>query len=108
MPKKLKVDDLLGPAKKTRKAKKNKTKVDDLLGHRKYEPLPVPKKPEPDGIFAARETKGRNLGRTCLNPDCKKELKSKKGRPPVICGKHECFRFYRNAYRKDYDKVRAA
>jgi hypothetical protein len=116
---KLKVDDLLGPAKKKRFTKK--PVVDDLLGPapkklkktkavkatRKYEPLPAPKEPAPDGIFALREKKGKNLGRTCLI--CKDELKhSGRGRPPVICKKKSCFRAYRNAYRHDYDKVRAA
>jgi hypothetical protein len=80
--------------------------VDDLLGPRKYQPLKPPKNPEPGGIFAAREEKGKNLGRTCLI--CKAELKHKRGRPPVICRKPKCFREYRNLYRHDYDKVRGS
>lgn len=100
--KKLKVDDLLGP----KKRKPAKKKVDDLLGTKKYEPLKPPKDADPHGIFALREAKGKNLGRTCLI--CKVELKHKRGRPPVICKKHECFRAYKNSYRLDYDKVRGA
>jgi hypothetical protein len=107
------IDDLLGPAtplpaqppKKVRKPRSSK-KLDDLIGKRKYVPLKPPKAPEPGGIFALRESKGRNLGRTCLI--CKTELKSSgRGRPAVICRKKACFRAYRNAYRKDYDKVRS-
>jgi hypothetical protein len=100
------IDDLLGPAVTPRTRRTHKmNKVNDLLGKRKYEPLKAPKTPAPGGIFALREEKGRNLGRTCLI--CKVELKHKRGRPPVICGKKACFRAYRNAYRLDYDKVRA-
>jgi hypothetical protein len=104
------VDDLLGPVSPPAKVRKprrmNGKKVDDLLGKRKYQPLKAPKTPEPGGIFAAREAKGRNLGKTCLI--CKVELKHKRGRPPVICGKPKCFRAYRNLYRHDYDRVRGA
>jgi hypothetical protein len=98
------IDDLLGPAPTPRPGdlgappptrKKN--------GKRKYEPLKV-KNPAPNGIFAAREKKGKNLGRTCLIDGV--ELKHKGGRPPVICRKKSCFRAYRNLYRHDYDRVR--
>lgn len=115
--KKVPVDDLLGKPKKVRapkakkvKAKKVKADIDDLLGvaKKEYKPLPEPKAPLAKGIFALREQKGQNLGRTCLNPDCKAVLKHKRGRPAVICPKHECYRFYRNAYRLEYDKVRGA
>lgn len=98
------VDDLLGPAPRKRK-KNGSKKVDDLLGPRQYRPLVV-KDPRPDGIFAARKEKGKNLGRTCLI--CKEELEYKSGRPPVICRKKKCFRAYRNLYRHDYDKVRGS
>jgi hypothetical protein len=116
------VDDLLGPTPRQviqkYEAKAAKVELDDLLGKakkkkapkkvsaRKYRPLEAPKVPAPGGIFAAREEKGKNLGRTCLI--CKVELKHKRGRPPVICRKATCFRAYRNLYRHDYDKVRAA
>lgn len=96
------VDDLLGPAPKKRKVRKARK----AATVRKYEPLKAPKAPRPNGIFALREAKGRNLGRTCLI--CKTELKHKAGRPPIICGKATCFRAYRNAYRADYDAARGA
>lgn len=106
------IDDLLGPApspqapvkaRRRRKARASK-KVDDLLGKRKYTPLATPRAPAANGIFARREEKGKNLGRTCLIDNV--ELKHKKGRPPVICRKKSCFRAYRNLYRHDYDKAR--
>jgi hypothetical protein len=109
------VDDLLGTPAKT---KKPKEKLDDLLGKtprkkrtlakpRTYDSLPVPKDPVPEGLFAAKEEKGKNLGRTCLCPTCKAPLKTGgRGRPPILCGKKDCFRWYRNAYRRDYDKAR--
>lgn len=102
------IDDLLDKPK--RKRGRRKVKVNDLLGKkkraRKYEPLKVPRSPEPHGIFAAREAKGNALGRTCLV--CKDELEPpRRGRPPVICRKKACFREYRNMYRKDYDKQRS-
>lgn len=112
------IDDLLGPAptpRKTRQPRKANGKVDDLLGptprkarragKRKYVPLEVPETPVAGGIFARRESKGKNLGRTCLI--CNEEMKHKRGRPPVICRKKSCFRSYRNLYRHDYDRVRA-
>jgi hypothetical protein len=110
------IDDLLGPAptpavqpppkpRKKRNGAKAKAAVDDLLGRRKYRPFSKPKNPRSDGIFVLREEKGKNLGRTCLI--CKVELKHRRGRPPIICRKKTCFRAYRNAYRHDYDEVRA-
>jgi hypothetical protein len=109
------VNDLLGPSKKT--TKKPKVDIDDLLGNpaktykasgglRSYIPLDRPKNPSPDGIFALKDAKGQNLGRTCLF--CKVELKHKGGRRPIICKKAECYRQYRNAYRRDYDASRSA
>lgn len=100
------LDDILGPAPKKRK--KTKTGLDDILGpaRRKrltYRQMAPPKTPKPGGIWALREAKGKNLGRTCII--CKEPLKSKGGRPPVQCGKKACFRAFRNAYRKDYDAV---
>lgn len=97
----LNLDDLLGPA-----PKKARVRVRKSTGKRDYKPLPPPKEFLPEGIFALKESKGKNLGRTCLNPACKKELRHSKGRPPILCGKEACYRFYRNAYRKEYDRVR--
>lgn len=111
----LDVDDLLGPAAPQAappKKRARKPKVEDLLGParkagvRKYEPLKAPRAPAPGGIFAAREAKGKNLGKTCLI--CTVDLKPKRGRPPVICRKDACFRAYRNLYRHDYDRLRAS
>lgn len=112
------IDDLLGPVRTPapRRVRKPNGKVDDLLGptprkahrangKRKYVPLEVPEIPVPGGIFARRESKGKNLGRTCLI--CNEEMKHKRGRPPVICRKKSCFRSYRNLYRHDYDRTRA-
>jgi hypothetical protein len=94
-PKKAKVNDLLGPKPRSKK--------------RAWVPLEPPKAPVDGGLFALREEKGKNVGRTCINPACKAPLThAGRGRPPLQCGKAECFRFYRNAYRKDYDAVRAA
>jgi hypothetical protein len=95
------IDDLLGPAPK--KAKPNK--VADLLGKRDYRALREPKNPQEGGIFALRKAKGKDLGVTCLI--CNVKLRHARGRPPVICRKSLCFRAYRNAYRLDYDVVRA-
>lgn len=88
------LDDMLGPS------------LDDMLGpakRKKYQRLPKPRTPLADGIFAVREKKGQNLGRTCMF--CNDKLKFKKGRPPVICEKKSCFRKYRNAYRAEYDRA---
>lgn len=98
------------------KAKKSKTPVDDLLGPspddllgpkkrtRKYAPLTEPKTPVEGGIFELKAKAGKTLGKKCLI--CKKDLKHTSGRPPLLCGKKDCFRSYRNAYRAEYDKVR--
>lgn len=92
--------DLLGTPKKSRKRKAaKKTKAGA------YKPL-EPTHPVEGGIWERRAEKGKNLGRTCLI--CNKELKYRKGRPPVLCGTHKCFRAYRNKYRKDYDAARGA
>lgn len=96
-----KVDDILGPAPKKVKAAKAK-KAPAMT----YTPLPPPPVAAAGGIWALREKKGKNLGRTCLI--CNDVLKSRGGRPPVICEKKTCFRGYRNAYRKDYDAARAS
>jgi hypothetical protein len=114
------LDDLLGPESSVNEMAKTpvkKSNVNDLLGAPKrakkpsaasrYAPLPVPKEKVEGGLFALREEKGRNVGRTCINPDCKAPLThSGRGRPPIQCGRKACFRFYRNSYRKDYDAVR--
>lgn len=100
------LDDLLGYASPPAPKKAKRVRKRSVVGVRAYKPLPTPKEALAGGIFDLKETKGRNLGRTCLNPDCKKELRHSKGRPPILCGKKACYRFYRNAYRKEYDRVR--
>jgi hypothetical protein len=99
------IDDLLGPSPTPTRRTRRRAKPADN-GKRKYQPLPPPKVPQAGGIFALKESKGRNLGRTCLI--CKEELKQKGGRPAIICKKSKCFRAYRNAYRLEYDKARPA
>lgn len=96
--KKLSIDDLLGPRKKSRRGSKMT-----------YRPLDPPRGDvAAGGIWDLRRKKGKNLGKTCLIPGCGVELHSRGGRPPVICGKKSCFRSYRNAYRLDYDAERGS
>lgn len=113
------LDDLIGKQKKARKPKKVvkvKDELADLIGVPRpkkvveiggvgYEPLVKPKVPHPDGLWARREQKGKNWGVTCL--ECNDKLHYRGGRPPVVCKKKDCYRAYRNLYRRDYDKQRA-
>ena len=120
-PAKADVDDLLGPAKKAKapKAKNKKAVVDDLLGpakkakkakapkaKRAYVPLKTPRHPAKDGLFAIKSEAGKSLGVKCLI--CGTGVKYKSGRPPILCRKKDCFKAYRNAYRRDYVKATQA
>lgn len=116
--KKVKEDlsDLIGkPLKKAKaKVKKPADDLSDLIGTPRpkkvveigevgYTPMVKPKNPHPDGLWARREQKGKNWGVTCL--ECNDKLIYRGGRPPVVCKKKDCFRAYRNLYRRDYEKA---
>lgn len=110
------LDDLIGKPPKKAKVKKPADDLSDLIGTPRpkkvveigevgYTPMVKPKNPHPNGLWARREQKGKNWGVTCL--ECNDKLIYRGGRPPVVCKKKDCFRTYRNLYRRDYEKAAA-
>jgi hypothetical protein len=70
----------------------------------KRTPLRPPKDFIEGGIFELKRKAAAHIGSKCLV--CKDPLTSTRGRKPILCGRIACFRTYRNAYRKTYDRVR--
>lgn len=88
------LDDILGESRKPRRRR--------AAG--KHEKMKRPAKPVEGGIWQLRDKaeKAGTLGKKCLIDGV--ALKKSRNGQRVICGKYECFRAYRNAYRLEYDR----
>jgi hypothetical protein len=72
---------------------------------KKYVHLKKPRHPVKGGLFALKDAAGKTLHKKCLI--CKEAIKSDGNFPAIVCAKKKCFRAYRNAYRRDYDRQAA-
>lgn len=100
-------DDILGPPSKKRRTRHARIKRRTWGTKEPYKPLEQPETPVDGGIWDLRQKAhvAGTLGKKCLI--CKAKLKRhNEGRAPVICpGSRDCYRGYRNAYRKEYDRA---